>query len=115
MLVFLSDSGTPAPVFDFEKLYRLLSEGKALYGNVELVENAGLPTQPMLLFLSDGKESGKHWIPCRVTFAQETGSEIIPLDCGHSVHHFHTEKIAERTGRFLNELRDTNGSWNAGL
>jgi pimeloyl-ACP methyl ester carboxylesterase len=80
-------------------------EGKSVYNNAATVLSGGTLDLPILMFVSDGKEIGEYWIPCQKKFAAQNGAQLIQLDCGHYVHHFEYEYIAEKTLEFLSTLQ----------
>lgn len=76
-------------------------EGKAVYNNATSVKSGGALDLPLLMFVSDGTEIGDYWIPCQKRFAAENDAQLIQLDCGHYVHHYKSEYIAEKTLEYL--------------
>lgn len=79
-------------------------EEKAVYGNAMAVKSGGTVDLPMLMFLSDGTETGEDWIACQKRFAQRHGAQAIELDCGHYVHNHEYGAIAEKAREFLSTL-----------
>ena len=59
----------------------------------------------MIMFLSDGKEvKGTDWIENHYDYVSDlTDAKVIELDCGHSVHNFKQDQIAEEIREFLGE------------
>ncbi|NMA67426.1 MAG: alpha/beta hydrolase [Clostridiaceae bacterium] len=80
-------------------------EGKAVYNNAAAVKSGGALDFPILMFVSDGKEIGEYWIPCQKRFANQNDAELIQLDCGHYVHNFEHEYIAEKVLEYHSELQ----------
>jgi len=79
-------------------------EGKSVYNNAVKVKKGGTIDIPLLMFVSDGKEIGEFWIPCQKRFAEENGAQLVQLDCGHYVHHFEREYIAEKAFEYIMAL-----------
>ncbi len=71
-LLFLSGSGTAAPVLDFKSLYSLLSSDY----RIVVIEK----------------------------FGYLTNAEVIQLDCGHYVHNYRQDIIAEKLVEFIESL-----------
>jgi pimeloyl-ACP methyl ester carboxylesterase len=82
-----------------------LLEGKAVTENAKIVSDGKLPNTPILLFVSDGKDLGDYWLPCQERFAKETNSELLYLDCGHYIHYYEQDFIAEKSSEFLEKLQ----------
>lgn len=80
-------------------------EGKAVYNNAAIVRSGGALNMPILMFVSNGMEIGEYWIPCQKRFATENDAQLIELDCGHYVHNFEPEYIAEKTLEYLSTLQ----------
>jgi pimeloyl-ACP methyl ester carboxylesterase len=76
-------------------------EGKAVSNNAAAVKSGGALDLPILLFVSDGSEIGDYWIPCQKRFAAENNAQLVQLDCGHYVHNFEYEYIAEKALEYL--------------
>lgn len=71
----------------------VLAETDMVVSNAEKVAALGyVKDKPMLMFTSDGRETGENWILYQQSYARECGAELIALDCGHYVH---VEKTAE--------------------
>lgn len=82
-----------------------LLEGKAVTANAKIVSEGKLPNTPILLFVSNGKDLGDYWLPCQERFAKETNSELLYLDCGHYIHYYEQDFIAEKSSEFLEKLQ----------
>lgn len=82
-----------------------LLEGKAVYNNAVAVKAGGAVDVPILMFASNGAETGDYWIPCQEAFAAENHAQLIQLDCGHYIHHFEHEYIAEKALAYLFSLQ----------
>ena len=82
------------------------NEPQSLFANAEKVQISNYlnETGNMLLFSSNGKGLSDSWISYKKDFAEIMESELVILDCGHYIHHFESEKIAEKSKLFLNEL-----------
>ncbi|HHY81470.1 MAG TPA: alpha/beta hydrolase [Clostridiales bacterium] len=80
-------------------------EGKSVYNNAKTVSSGGAIDIPILMFISDGKEIGDFWIPCQERFAAQNAAQLIQLNCGHYIHHYEHEYIAEKTLEYLSTLQ----------
>lgn len=80
-------------------------EGKAVYNNAMIVKEGGVLDLPILMFVSDGTEVGEYWIPCQEEFAAQNDAQLIHIDCGHYVHNFEHEYIAEKALEYLSTLQ----------
>jgi len=83
--------------------YVVLNESKNLLENAKTVSSMGNPDVPMLLFCSNDDALGDSWIALQETFAGEVNAELIKLDCGHYIHQFKPEEIADEVIFFLQE------------
>ena len=81
-----------------------ISEGKAVHDNAIKVKSSGTLDLPMLMFASDGSQAGEYWLSCQEEFAADNHAQLIQLDCGHYVHHFEQEYIAEKSLEYLLEF-----------
>lgn len=81
-------------------------EGKAVYNNAAIVKSGVDLDLPILMFVSDGIEIGEFWIPTQKRFATKNDAQLIQLDCGHYVHNFMPEFIAEKTSEYLSILQE---------
>lgn len=82
----------------------VISENKAVNNNAKLVKKGGIPNIPMLLFSSNGSETGvgPKWVQCQRNFASQSSKiKLIQLDCGHMLHYYKSSYIAEKTKDFL--------------
>ena len=84
----------------------ILNEAKKVHSNARNVsalfnynENIN-----MLLFSSNGEGLNESWVEIQKEIAVKTGSQLILFDCGHSVHIYETQVIAEKCKEFLNEI-----------
>ena len=61
------------------------------------------PDIPMLMFVSDGHETGvENWIDIQSDYISDlTNAEVIELDCGHYVHNYRQDIIAEKLVEFI--------------
>jgi hypothetical protein len=82
----------------------LINELKSLRENAAKVQETAYPKMPMLLFSSDGSEIGDFWIECQKNFAKTVNAKLIQLNCGHYIHQYEPEKLADECKLFLKEL-----------
>lgn len=109
----LDDTALTEPEIEQQKLlmYRnavnidYVLEGKAVYNNAAGVKSGGALDLPILMFVSNGMEIGEYWIPCQKRFATQNDAQLIQLDCGHYVHNFKPEYIAEKALEYLSTLQ----------
>ena len=59
----------------------------------------------MIMFISDGTEvKGTNWVKNHYDYASYlTNARVIELDCGHYVHNFKQDQIAEDIREFMGE------------
>jgi pimeloyl-ACP methyl ester carboxylesterase len=80
------------------------SESKKVKANTETVRTGGNIHVPLLMFISNGLEIGDFWKPCEQKFAKENHGKTIHLECGHYIHHYESETIAEEIKKFMIEF-----------
>jgi pimeloyl-ACP methyl ester carboxylesterase len=80
-------------------------EGKVVYNNAAQVKSGGDLDLPILMFVSDGIEIGEFWIPSQKRFAAKNDAQLVQLDCGHYIHNFMPEFIAEKVLEYLPKLQ----------
>lgn len=112
---YYSDSFLPDTLTQEEKdLYRaiasrntcnvdIINEGRAITEAVEIIDSKPKPDVPMIMFISDGKETkGSDWVGNHYDYAEElTNAKVIELGCGHYVHYFEPERIASEIRAFI--------------
>ncbi len=76
-------------------------ESEKVRENAETVKHGGNIHIPLLMFMSNGSEIGDFWIPSEQKFAKENHGETIQFKCGHYLHHYDSETIAEEIKKFL--------------
>jgi pimeloyl-ACP methyl ester carboxylesterase len=84
----------------------VLNEGRKVHSNAKKVgaSNNFNRNIKMLLFSSNGEGLNPSWVTLQKEFATKMDSEIIFFDCGHFVHIYETQKIADKCKRFLNDI-----------
>ena len=84
----------------------VINEGKAIPEACKTIDGMPKPDIPMLLFISDGKETGiASWGASQKEFASGlSDARVIELDCGHYVHNFRQERISNEMKAFLKSL-----------
>ncbi len=116
--MFYSDSQLPEKLTDKEKkIYRalaaskavnscIINEGLAIPDAVTEIDSNPKPDIPMLMFVSDGQETGvENWLDIQKDYITDLkNAEVIELDCGHYVHNFMQDKIAEKILEFIETL-----------
>lgn len=78
-----------------------ITEGQRVYENAQVVKSGGAISCPALMFCSDGTEIGDFWISTQEEFAEENHAEIIYFDCGHYIHYYKSEEMADHIELFL--------------
>ena len=116
---YYSDSSLPQGLSEDEKdLYRaiackiavnddVINEGLAIPDAVKKIDGAPKPDIPMLMFVSDGKETGiEKWSDIQKEYASElSNATVIELDCGHYVHNYKQEQISEKMKEFIGNIK----------
>lgn len=84
----------------------IVNEGLAIPNAVKEIESKPIPDIPMLMFVSNGKGTGvDNWRDIQDEYASElTNAEVIELDCGHYVHNFEYDRIADYVKVFVETL-----------
>ena len=74
---------------------------------VKKIDGAPKPDIPMLMFVSDGKETGiEKWSEIQKEYASElSNATVIELDCGHYVHNYKQEQISEEMKEFIENIK----------
>lgn len=115
---YYSDNSLPQTLSVEEKaLYRaiackiavnddVINEGLAIPDAVKKIDGAPKPDIPMLMYVSDGKETGvENWADIQKMYASElSNSVVIELDCGHYVHNYKQEQIAKEMREFIENI-----------
>lgn len=78
-----------------------INESKEILNNVRIVETAGYPKCPILLFSSNGKQTQGHWTKAQKEFAAMLDAKLITYNCGHYIHHYKSSEMYEEIFRFL--------------
>lgn len=81
-----------------------IMEGEAVYKNAMKVQAGDCLDMPIIMFVSNGIEIGDYWIPCMEDFASENNAKLIKLECGHYVHNFEYEFIADTIIEWLEDF-----------
>ncbi len=116
---YYSDSSLPQGLSEDEKsLYRaiackiavndaVINEGLAIPDAVKKIDGAPKPDIPMLMFVSDGKETGiENWSEIQKEYASElSNASVFELDCGHYVHNYKQEQISEEIKEFIGNIK----------
>lgn len=81
-----------------------INESKAVLSNVAVVKNAGYTKCPILLFVSNGKQTQGYWAKAQKEFATTLDAKLINFDCGHYIHHFKSDEMCKEIIKFVNSL-----------
>ena len=112
---YSSDAALPSALSQEEKdLYRaiacriavnddVINEGFAITDAIKRIDSKPKPDVPMLMFVSNGKETGiADWIRLQHDYVQDlSNAKVIELGCGHYVHNFEQVRIAEEIRAFV--------------
>ncbi|MBR1724740.1 MAG: hypothetical protein IJ723_06970, partial [Ruminococcus sp.] len=88
-------------------LLLVLDSHKAEPDAVKKIDGVPMPDIPMLMFVSDGKETGiEKWSDIQKEYASElSNATVIELDCGHYVHNYKQEQISEKMKEFIGNIK----------
>lgn len=81
-----------------------INESKEVLSNVAVVKNAGYTKCPILLFVSNGKQTQGYWAKAQKEFATILDARLISFDCGHYIHHFKSDEMCKEIINFANSL-----------
>ncbi|WMT41293.1 hypothetical protein RE628_01495 [Paenibacillus sp. D2_2] len=81
-------------------------EVKMIADNAKKVAEAGIPEVPMYFFISDGTEIPlADWKEQLISYAKSsTHGQYMILECGHYVHDYEPELIAEESTKYIEGL-----------
>lgn len=79
----------------------VISSAGSVLNNAKLVDEGGRIDCPVLMFVSDGKQVSADWIKYQNEFAGKINAKIIQLNCGHYIHYYESDRIAEEIKQFL--------------
>ncbi|WP_237049251.1 alpha/beta fold hydrolase [Lentibacillus amyloliquefaciens] len=86
----------------------MINEIKNIKANAQKVKEAGTPSVPILLFSSNGQETGfdeKRWIEIQNNFSNKNdNARLIELDSSHYIHNIEYGRIAEESKEFIESL-----------
>lgn len=116
--LFYGDASLPKGLSTEEKaLYRaiasriavndtIVNEGLAIPDACTKIDASAKPDVPMLMFVSDGSQVGvTDWVKLQHEYAADLShTTVIELDCGHYVHNFEQNRIADEMRTFLDAL-----------
>ena len=115
---YYSDSFLPEMLSKEEKaLYRaigckkavnevIVNEGLAIPDAVREIDSSDKPDIPMLMFVSDGKETGvDNWTDLQKEYASDlSNAKVVELGCGHYIHNFKQQQISRDMREFIESL-----------
>lgn len=82
----------------------IYKEATDILESAKSVKNAGVPSTPMLLFVSDGKVQ-KGWIDYYKQYIElAPNAKMVQLNCGHMMHNYCAEEITSTAKEFIKEL-----------
>ncbi len=77
------------------------NEAAQVLKNAEIVQKGGNIDCPVLLFVSNGTQNSGNWLENQRQFAIDTKAKLIQYDCGHYIHHFKSDEMAEEIKIFI--------------
>ena len=78
-----------------------INEGYWVIKNAKTVDELSYKKCPMLLFVSNGKQTSKNWIEKQQEFANITNAMLVSFDCGHYIHHFKSDEMIAYIKNFI--------------
>lgn len=116
---YYSDSSLPQMLSEEEKaLYRaigckiavnnaVINEGLAISDAVKEIDSSPKPDIPILMYVSDGKETGiENWVDIQKNYVFDlSNARVVELDCGHYVHNFEQEQISKEMKEFIDNIK----------
>lgn len=81
-----------------------INESKEILSNVQIVKKAGYAQCPVLLFVSNVKQTQEYWFKAQEEFARILNAKLINYDCGHYIHHFKSDEMSEEIIKFVKTL-----------
>lgn len=82
----------------------IVNESQKILSNVDIVRNAGYKKCPILLFVSNSKQTQGYWYEAQKEFANLLHAKLIRYDCGHYIHHYKSEEMTNEIIRFEKEV-----------
>lgn len=82
-----------------------INEGNFVYENAQAVKAGGKIACPIIMFSSNGTEIGDFWIGTQKQFANENNADLIFYDCGHYLHYYKSDEMADRIKAFVNGIQ----------
>lgn len=86
----------------------MINEIKSIKVNTQKVKESSIPKVPMLLFSSNGDETGfdkEQWVEIQNDFINKNANaSLIELDSSHYIHNIDFEQIAEESKAFIKSL-----------
>lgn len=84
----------------------IINEGLAIPDAIKEIDSKPIPDIPMIMFVSNGKETGVNgWKNIQHEYASKlTDAKVIEFECGHYVHNFKQDIIADYIKDFVEAL-----------
>lgn len=82
------------------------AECRAVGANAKTVKKLGVPKIPMLMFCSNGQDTGTgpNWVSIHRNYAAKSGEiKLIELNCGHFIHYYKSDEIARDISGFMKQ------------
>ena len=84
----------------------MIKEVQGIKDNTKIVDKGGVPSCPMLLFISNGQGTGwdtETWRKVQINYISNIeNAKYIELDCSHYVHDYKYKEINEEIRNFVN-------------
>jgi pimeloyl-ACP methyl ester carboxylesterase len=82
------------------------NETRSVLENARIAKNGGIPEIPMLLLVSNGEEISAEWVSYQKEFAEQNNAKIEYFNCGHYIHQYEPEKVADLCLEFVFEINE---------
>jgi hypothetical protein len=85
----------------------MINEGIMVKENAQKINKDKLKNTPLLLFVSNGKQTGykkDEWKKLFIDYTKELNAKIISLNGGHYLHNIFTEEITNISKTFIKEI-----------
>ncbi len=87
----------------FNKCY--INEAKEVLKNAHIIEKSGNIHCPILLPVSNGKQTSKNWVKCQYEFASTVDARIIHYDRGHYMHYYKSNEMSDEIMKFVTSIK----------
>lgn len=84
----------------------IAQECRTVGANAKAVKKGGVPNIPMLMFCSNGEDTGTgpSWVAIHRNYAGNSDKiKLIQLNCGHFIHYYKSDEIAKEIKDFMKQ------------